>query len=225
MRRLIAALSQVFIITGACSGVGYHLASILYSANAKVYLLVRSESKASAAITSIKSQHPTSTGHLLFHHLDLSDLTLVAASAKSLLEKEDKIDVLWNNAGVMVPPAGSKTKQGYELQLGTNCLAPFLLTRLLMPLLLRTANRGNTEVRVVWVASSAAEAFSPKGGVDVKALEAAKETGESGGQWANYGTSKAGNIFYAKEMARRYTEETGIISIVSISSLFFQIFI
>jgi retinol dehydrogenase-12 len=138
-------------------------------------------------------------------------LTTIKKSAEVFLSKEKKLDVLWNNAGVMTPPQGSTTKQGYELQLGTNNLAPFLFTKLLTPTLASTAKSsppGN--VRVVWVSSSAAEGLSPTGGVDLNNLDYKQDKGA----WHKYGVSKAGNIFHSKEYAKRY-EADGIISVVS----------
>jgi retinol dehydrogenase-12 len=118
--------------------------------------------------------------------------------------------VLWNNAGVMVPPQGSKTKQGYELQLGTNNVAPFLFTKLLTPTLIKTAKiEPPGTVRVVWTSSSAAESFSPNGGVDLGNLDYKTDKAP----WHKYGVSKAGNILHSKEYARRYGGD-GIISVV-----------
>jgi retinol dehydrogenase 12 len=119
---------------------------------------------------------------------------------------------LFNNAGVMVPPQGSKTKQGYELQLGTNNLAPFLFTELLTPVLVKTAKaKGPGNVRVVWVSSSAAELLSPNGGVEMDNLDYKREKGA----WHKYGVSKAGNVLHAMEYAKRHGGE-GIISVVSL---------
>ena len=106
-------------MTGASSGIGSALAEILYLHNAKVYLAARSKEKAAGAISNIKSRVPESKGLLIFLHLDLNDLTTIKSSADAFLRDNDRLDVLWNNAGVMTPPQGSKTKQGYDLQLGT----------------------------------------------------------------------------------------------------------
>ncbi|KAH6717446.1 hypothetical protein BKA61DRAFT_323180 [Leptodontidium sp. MPI-SDFR-AT-0119] len=200
---------KVFIVTGSSSGVGKELAQILYSHNAKVYVAARSSEKASKAIESIKAAFPNSKGEIEYLHLDLDDLSTIKASADEFLSKETKLDVLWNNAGVMIPPQGSKTKQGYELQLGTNNVAPFLFTKLLTPILKSTAKvnpPGTT--RVVWVSSSAAEGFSPKGGIDLTNLDYKKDQTA----WHKYGVSKAGNLYHAKEFAKRY-EDDGIISV------------
>lgn len=197
-------------MTGGASGIGLELVKILYSHNAKVYVAARSEQKASKAIASVEASYPKSGGDLVFLYLDLDDLTVVKQSAESFLSKESKLDVLWNNAGVMIPPEGSKTKQGYEAQLGTNCLGPFLFTKILTPLLVETAKSApQGSVRVVWLGSSAAEVMSPKGGVEMGNLDYKKnET-----NWYKYGTSKAGNVLYGKEFAKRYQAD-GVLSVV-----------
>lgn len=195
---------KVFIVTGATSGVGELLAGILYSKNAKVYLAARSQEKAVQTINTIRSKNSTSKGDLLFLHLDLNDLSTIKASVNEFLQHENRLNVLWNNAGVMVPPQGSKTKQGYEQQLGTNDLAPFLFTKLLTPILKETAKvKPAGSVRVVWVASSAAANFAPKGGVVMDNLSYEKDQGS----WHKYGVSKAGTILQAAEYARRFGQD------------------
>lgn len=207
-------IKQVFIITGSSSGVGKELAHILYAKNAKVYVAARSEEKANAAISDITSKCPNSKGALIFLKLDLDDLTTIKNSAEEFLSKEDQLHVLWNNAGVMVPPQGSKTKQGYELQLGTNNIAPFLFTKLLTPTLVHTAKTAPpSSVRVVWVSSSAAELGSPRGGVDMDNLDYKRDQSAP----MKYSVSKAGNALHAMEYAKRYKAD-GIVSVVRISS-------
>jgi len=197
-------------VTGGASGIGLELVKILYAHNAKVYIAARSEQKASKAIASIETSFPESKGELVFHHLDLSDLILVKQSADSFLPKETRLDVLWNNAGVMVPPQGSKTIQNYEAQIGTNCLGPFLFTKVLTSLLVETAKSAPRDsVRVVWLSSSAAETTAPKGGVVMTNLDYRKD--ESA--WYKYGVSKAGNIFYSNEFAKRHQAD-GVLSVV-----------
>ena len=196
-------------MTGASSGIGSALAEILYLHNAKVYVAARSEEKAVTAISQIKSRVPESKGSLVSLHLDLNDLSTIKSSAESFLRDNDRLDVLWNNAGVMIPPHGSKTKQGYELQLGTNNIAPFLFTKLLYPILAKTAKTAPADsVRVVWVSSNGAEIFSPKGGVDLDNMDLKVDKPA----WVKYGTSKAGNILHASEFAKRQSD--GIISLV-----------
>ncbi|KAE9365733.1 NAD(P)-binding protein [Stipitochalara longipes BDJ] len=200
---------KVYIITGASSGIGLELAKILYSKHAKVYIAARSKPKALSAITSIKTSSPNSAGALEFLPLNLADLSTIKSSAEEFLAKEKRLDILFNNAGVMNPPQGSKTVQGYELQLGTNCIGTFLFTQLLTPILLSTAKSSPpSTVRVIWVSSSAAEGLSPKGGVDMQNLGYKVE--KLG--MMKYGISKAGNYLHATEFSNRYGGE-GVLSI------------
>lgn len=200
------------IVTGGYAGVGYQLALVLYSKNATVYLAGRSPPKGSSAIETIKSSYPDSKGRVEFLQLDLADLSTIGASAKEFLGKEDRLDVLVNNAGVMVPPKGSKSAQGYDLQTATNVYGPFLFTVLLLPLLKKTAKVAETgTVRVTWAASVGIELAAPKGGV---------RFGEDGlldsSLWNEglYGQSKAANVFLSIGTARRWGAD-GIISNVS----------
>ncbi len=153
---------KVYIVTGGSSGVGRELARILYAKGATVFIAVRSEPNAEEAMAAIRAAHAQSAGKLEFLSLDLADLEAVAAAAQAFLARADRLDVLFNNAGVMHPPAGSKTKQGHELQLGVHNLGPVLLTELLTPLLARTAAAAPAgSVRVVWVASLYADLSAP----------------------------------------------------------------
>ena|SRR5271156_1519066 len=76
---------------------------------------------------------------------------------QSSLAKEERLDVIWHNAGIMVPPDGRKTKQGFDLQVGTNPLGPFLFQHFLTPLCLKTVSRPDVKpfgTRVIFVSSS-----------------------------------------------------------------------
>lgn len=206
-------------MTGSSSGIGEQLAYILYLKNAKVYVAARSEAKATKAIEGIKARVPSSKGQLIFLNLDLDDLTTIKITAEKFLSENDRLDVLWNNAGVMIPPAGSETKQGFEKQLGTNNVAPFLFTKLLLPLLTKTASTAPADsVRVVWTSSSGAELSSPKGGVDMDNLDYKVKKNV----WTMYGISKAGNVLHASELHKRAGNE-GIISVVCCQPFFISL--
>ncbi|KAI1505572.1 hypothetical protein F5X99DRAFT_405054 [Biscogniauxia marginata] len=202
--------AKVYLVTGANTGVGKEVSRILYSKNAVVWVAARNEEKGRNAIHSIKEAYPSSTGRLEFLHLDLSDLSTIKASAGTFLAKEQRLDVLFNNAGVMIPPKGSKSAQGYELQLGTNDLGHFLLTRLLTPVMVDTAKVAPKDsVRIIWVSSSAAEHLIPvPGGVDLDNLDYKKDTFYA----YKYGMSKAGNYYHSTEFARRHRND-GIVSL------------
>lgn len=150
---------KVYIVTGANTGTGKELARLLYSRNAKVYVLARSEQKSNEVIADIEKAVPGSGGSLVFLRLDLADLGTIKETVGRFLALETRLDVLFNNAGVMAPAKELlTTPQGHELHAGVNCLGGFLLAELLTPVLVATAavERPGT-VRVVWVASSAAE--------------------------------------------------------------------
>ncbi|KKP00752.1 hypothetical protein THAR02_07139 [Trichoderma harzianum] len=203
---------KVYLITGANTGVGKELAKILYAKNASVYIAARSEERALAAINEIETSSPQSSGKLSFLHLDLADLTTIPASAQKFLGRESKLHVLFNNAGVMNPGKGSTTKQGYELQLGVNNIGTYFFTKLLSPILVETAKSEKPgTVRVIWVASSAAESPAvPKGGVDMKTIDKRTEMGD----FTSYALSKAGNYLHAVEMAKRF-KDRGVGAIAS----------
>ncbi|OJD32888.1 short-chain dehydrogenase [Diplodia corticola] len=202
---------KVHIVTGGYSGVGLELVKILYAKNAAVYVAGRSADKAAAGIAAVKEAVSDSSGRVEFLQLDLAHLGSIKKSADEFMAKEQRLDVLTNNAGVMFPPKGSKTEEGHDLQLGTNCLGPYLFTQLLLPLLRQTAASSPPgSVRVTWAASLAIDLLSPAHGVDLD-----EQTGEPkvlGTPQQNYGQSKSGNVFLGTEFARRYSKDSGIVS-------------
>ena len=232
--------NKVIIITGANSGVGYELTKILYAADATIYLTARSSSKCLAAISFIRSEFPDSKGRLEFLQCDLSDLDSVRTAAREFLKREERLDVLVNNAGILGDGMeGQKTKQGYDITMGTNCLGPFLFTKLLTPLLLKTASEGKgtgeggeggtggedeegkkggmNEVRVLWAGSLGISLRSPPNG-----MRFSSEGNLEISTPVMYAESKVGSYFLAKEFARRYpfsspttttTSSNGIISL------------
>ncbi|KAM0414703.1 hypothetical protein ACHAPT_013442 [Fusarium lateritium] len=202
---------KVFLVTGSNTGLGKEVANILYSKNAIVYIAARNEARAQLAIDEIRSRNAKSTGALKFLQLDLSDLHSCSEAADRFLAAESRLDILFNNAGVLLPPQGSKTAQGYELQLGTNCLGHFLLTKKLTPLLQSTARTSpKGSVRVLWVSSSAAEAGAPTEGVPLDNLDYHVDKPAM----FKYGVSKAGNYFQAMGFAKRFAKD-GITSVLA----------
>ncbi|POR33079.1 Putative oxidoreductase [Tolypocladium paradoxum] len=202
---------RVHLVTGGYAGVGGELSKILYGKGATVYIAGRSEEKANQAIERIKKEAPSSSGRLEFLLLDLNDLATIKASAERFLSQQSRLDVLVNNAGIMTPPAGSKTKQGHDLQFGTNCLGPFLFTKCLMPILTRTAASSPPgSVRVLWAASSAIQVFSPDGGVAFDDTTGAPKIFNS--QQKNYGQTKVGNVLLAVKTGELYASQ-GVLSV------------
>jgi retinol dehydrogenase-12 len=190
-------------------GIGFELTKILYEHNATVYVAGRSKEKGEKAIAALKEEFPKSNGKLEFLQIDLADLSSIKPVVELFLSKEKRLDVLSNNAGVMHPPSGSITAQGYELQLGTNCVGPFLLTKLLVPILQSTAKIAPANsVRVTFASSSATNFASPTNGLVFDGTKVKNHLLS----WQTYGQSKAGNSYLAAEFAERYGKD-GIISV------------
>ncbi len=128
---------KVIIITGASSGLGKQATKVLAEKGALVIMAVRNLKKSEIVANEIKTNFPKARLDVM--KLDLSSLSSVKEFAQKFINKYKKLDVLINNAGVMMSPY-SKTEDGFELQMGTNHLGHFALTGHLLPLLLATDN-------------------------------------------------------------------------------------
>ena len=166
------------VVTGANSGIGRAAAQELARAGAHVVLAVRDTAKGEAAAAGMPGDVETRA-------LDLADLDSVRAFASAW---EGDLDLLVNNAGIMAVPAG-RTKDGFELQFGTNHLGHFALTNLLLP---------HITDRVVTVASSAHRMGSI-------ALDDLNWERRSYHAWRAYGQSKLSNLLFTLELEQRLT--------------------
>lgn len=128
---------KTVLITGANSGIGYYTALALAQVGAHVIMAGRSEEKIAQAINRI--ENGPIFGTLEAGIVDLARLASVRSFAESFKEKHSQLDILINNAGVMMPPE-SKTEDGFELQFGVNFLGHFALTGLLYDRLASTPN-------------------------------------------------------------------------------------
>ncbi|PWY81590.1 short-chain dehydrogenase [Aspergillus sclerotioniger CBS 115572] len=204
---------RVVIITGATSGLGRELAGLLYAAGATVYLGARNEAKAKQVIHDIISTTIStipSPGTLIYLPLDLADLRTIQPFVSAFLASATRLDLLFNNAGVACIPLSQPTAQGLEPHLGTNCAGPYLLTRLLTPILTTTAQDPSTRpnsVRVIWSSSMVVDFLAPTGGVPPSELTTPNQDPNH-----NYAVSKVGNWFLAARMAKTLGEK-GVISI------------
>ncbi|USW48233.1 Putative short-chain dehydrogenase/reductase SDR, NAD(P)-binding domain superfamily [Septoria linicola] len=189
---------KVILITGGNTGLGKETVLQLAKHNPKqIFLAARTQSKAEDAIADIKSKVPN--GNVSFIKLDLTSLASVKEAADELRDRSDRLDILINNAGIMATPY-SKTKEGYEIQFGTNHVGHALLTKLLLPTLLKTAEQPGSDVRIVNV-SSEGHMLAPGIVYDQDYLE-------SYYTWRRYGQSKLANILHARELQRRYPQIT-----------------
>jgi NAD(P)-dependent dehydrogenase (short-subunit alcohol dehydrogenase family) len=134
------------VITGANSGIGLEAARYLAARGARVVLACRDEDKARAAADRIAAEVPGAEADTVA--LDLSSLQSVRAAGGEIRSRYPRLDLLVNNAGVMMPPL-SRTTDGFELQFGTNHLGHFALTGLVLPSLLAVPGS-----RVVTVSSN-----------------------------------------------------------------------
>jgi NAD(P)-dependent dehydrogenase (short-subunit alcohol dehydrogenase family) len=179
---------KVAIVTGANSGIGYETALELAQKGATVVMACRSLLKAESAANEIRQTNPS--GEVVVMKLDLGDLDSVRDFAAALQARYDRLDVLLNNAGSMVPPYG-KTAQGFETQIGVNHLGHFALTGLLLDVLLRTS-----QSRVVTV-SSGSHRF---GQMDFADLHWERKTYKPN---PAYGQSKLANLLFTYELQRK----------------------
>ena len=212
---------RVFIVTGGNSGVGEQLTRILYQSGGTVFVMTRDEAKTMRVIDTIVSSKPKRTaaaatpppGKITFIHLDLADLSTVAPAVKSFLASNPsgRLDVLFNNAGVGGMSSDQRTAQGLEPHFGINAVGPFLLTKLLFPVLAATAKRAGIardSVRVVWTTSLMVDLLAPEGGVDLAQLDV-----WTADRNEHYAASKAAAWFLAYEFHRRQEEGSGVVSV------------
>ncbi|KAJ9224836.1 hypothetical protein DTO207G8_7905 [Paecilomyces variotii] len=195
---------KVILVTGGNAGLGKESVFQLAKHNPlHIFLAARSESKAKDAIDSIKNDLGKDV-NITWLPLDLTSTTSIKNAAETFKSQASRLDILMLNAGVMALPPG-ETEMGHEIQLGTNHTGHFFLTKLLMPTLLKTAEEPNSDVRVISL-SSIGHNMAPsfEGILDQKKL---KKTSQS---MVRYGASKAANILFAAELARRYPSLTSV---------------
>ncbi|EEA21392.1 short-chain dehydrogenase, putative [Talaromyces marneffei ATCC 18224] len=206
---LPSLVGEVFIITGAASGVGFELAKILYVAGGTIYVAARSATRCEGAIEKIKDQTrgKKAEGVLKPMILDLADLRTIKRAVEDFQRQETRLDVLVNNAGVMNTPVGSKGTQGHDLEMATNCVGPYLLTRLLEPILIQTAaSSPRFSVRVVFVVALM-QLFSPATAMEFYSNGTPKVLPGDGYMKSqpgdNYMQTKIGGTWLAAEFANR----------------------
>jgi len=182
------------IVTGANSGIGYETARALAEKGAHVVMACRSLEKGNIAAYTIRKVHPEVD--IVVVELDLSDLSSVRSFAMAIKGERSTLDVLCNNAGVMMIPDRRETADGFEMQFGTNHLGHFALTGLLFDLL-----RDTPGARVVTVSSVAHR----MGKIDFGNLNAETSYSPRG----VYGVSKLANLLFTRELRWR-ADDAGV---------------
>ncbi len=192
---------RLAVVTGASiGGLGYETALALAGKGAEVVLAGRNPAKGAAALAAIQAQHPRAV--LRVGALDLASLASVAAFAETLRREGRPLDLLVNNAGVMMLPRRQTTADGFEMQLGTNYLGHFALTGRLLDLL-----RRGRQPRVVNLASLAHR----RGSIRFDDLQRTAYA-----PWSAYEQSKLAMLMFAFELQRR--SDAGAWGVTSIAA-------
>lgn len=194
---------KVILVTGANVGLGKQ--SVLEFARHRpkeIWLAARSLEKAQAAADNITRQVPDASLKLL--QLDLSSFESIQKAAKTFRSATDRLDILMLNAGIMAVDPGV-TKDGYEIQFGTNHLGHALLTKLLLPVLENTAKTApDADVRVISLSSRGHKSW-PKGGFRFDLL---RSSADELGSYTCYFQSKLANALFARQLAKEYPQFT-----------------
>ncbi len=180
--------SRTAVITGANTGLGYETAAALAAKGANVVLAVRNLDKGKEAVRRIEESTPGA--QVTLQQLDLTSLDSINAAAGELRDQHDTIDLLINNAGVMWTPK-STTKDGFELQFGTNHLGHFAFTGLLLDRLLPVEGS-----RVVTVSSMG---HRIRAAIHFDDLQWERSYSRVGA----YGQAKLANLLFTYELQRR----------------------
>ena len=187
------------IVTGANSGLGFEISKVFAAKGADLIMACRSKSKGEEALISIKKIHPKASVEIA--ELDLADLASVKSFVDNIAKQHKQLDILCNNAGVMALPE-LRTKDGFEMQFGTNHLGHFSLTLGLLPLL--NASEG---ARVVNTSSMAAK----MGKIDFSNLNAERKYDK----WGAYGQSKLANLLFTFELQRKLQKSGSSVTVYS----------
>lgn len=192
---------RVVIVTGANCGLGYEDTKALTSKGATIIMACRDINKAEEALAQIQQETPNAKADIM--QIDLADLASIRRFAGQFMSEYDRLDILINNAGLMIPPF-MKTADGFEIQFGTNHLGHFALTGLLLDRIINTP-----KARIVTVSSSA---HRMGGKIDFDNLNAEKGYKK----YAAYSQSKLANLLFTYELQRRF--ETNQIDAIAVAA-------
>jgi NAD(P)-dependent dehydrogenase (short-subunit alcohol dehydrogenase family) len=185
--RITDQTGRTFIVTGANSGLGFETARRLAAHGGRVVLTARTDAKGADAMSRIKAEFPGANAE--YRLLDLADLESVRRFAERIADDGIGVDVLVNNAGVMMPPR-RLTAQGFESQFATNHLGHFALSGLLFD----TVAQGR-DPRVVTVSST----LHKRGSIHFDDLTGERSYSPTG----YYSQSKFANVLFGLELDRR----------------------
>ncbi|KAL2085670.1 hypothetical protein ACEWY4_018990 [Coilia grayii] len=178
---------KTVVITGANTGIGKETAIDLAKRGARIIMACRDMEKASSALKDVIEA--SGNQNVVVKKLDLSDTTSIREFAEVMNKEESQLNILINNAGVMVCPYG-KTADGFEMQIGVNHMGPFLLTHLLLDLIKKSAPG-----RIITV-SSVAHKY---GSINLEDINSEKNYSKT----AAYSQSKLANVLFTRLLATK----------------------
>ncbi|KAJ7603012.1 NAD(P)-binding protein [Mycena rosella] len=209
---LIDLHGKVAILTGGNTGIGYATIQMLARKGAKVYMAARNGERAKEAIEKLKAEN-INDGSVHWHSLDLSDPRAVQRSAKEFLEKEERLDILINNAAA---PAGpfKLAEDGISNMMVINHISHFVLTETLLPLMKATAKEPGADVRIVNVSSSMHARVQPTTFATKDAFNSDHHSWEE--FMDAYGTTKLANILHVKALQTRLNAQATAITCIAL---------
>jgi len=203
---LVDLHGKVVLVTGGNTGIGYATIQMLARKGAKVYMGARDEGRALEAIKQLQADN-INDGSVHWLKLDLSDPRAAQRAAQEFLEKENRLDIIVNNAGRSSPGPFKLDKDGLLDIMVCNHISHFALTDALLPLMKETAKEPGSDVRIINVSSLTHTRVKPTTFATRDAFN--KDYGESvSGYLATYGNSKLANVLHIKALQKRLIAES-----------------
>ncbi|KAG5653741.1 hypothetical protein H0H81_010998 [Sphagnurus paluster] len=197
---------KVILVTGGNTGIGYETVKHLARRGAKVYLGARDESKATGAIAKLHHEGlGPGNGEVVWLKADFSELQSAKQAGELFLKRETRLDVLINNAAQLTGDY-EKTKDGISRLMTINHFGPFIFTRTLLPILLKTSKEPNSDVRIITLSSLAHRSGSAAAptvrfeGIEDFNKEFANDVYPV---WSRYCLTKLANVLWMRELQKR----------------------
>lgn len=211
---LVDLHGKVALVTGGNCGIGYATVQMLARNGAKVYMAARNEGRAEAAIKQLQAEN-LNDGSVHWLKIDLLDPRDAQRAAKEFRQKEQRLDILVNNAAMTAVGHFDLTQDGFLDVMVVNHISHFALTDALLPLLTATAREPGADVRIVNLTSAAHAHVKPESFSTKQAFN--KDYGPSTGHLLRtYGTSKLANILHIKALQTRLAAQDVPITCIAV---------